>query len=168
MVALRRQQFAEAAKNLRTQGGFSMNMRTGKAPTQGWMVARRSDTDLEPIRPAEATGEGLRAIRGRHANAYAQEGHMGGWVDKDMGEVEPSKRFRRFMPAQAAMHEHGQKAMFNVGNQRSYWNSSHPDFAEGGLTAAEGAENRQTHMEWAQGELKKRHPEVYRQASPYF
>jgi hypothetical protein len=156
-------QFGEAASDLQNEGGFSRSARTGRRAKSGWMVSRKSDTNMTPIDPSTANGPGLKSAYKANRGAMIREGHMGGWVNpQGSGDVEPSRRYkdstRGFFKAQGQMHEHNQEAMFNPGNGRTYHNALHP--ANANMSGAQFAENRSTLQDWAAARLRKVDPEL--------
>ena len=76
-------QFGQLSGELRSKGGFSVNIHTGERPTSGIMV---SDLKGERSRP-------LRGTTGQHIQEYAEENkgkrlrgqqrYLGGWADRD-------------------------------------------------------------------------------------
>lgn len=75
--------FSQLSGELRSKGGFSVNVSTGERPTSGYMV---SDVEGEKSRP-------LKTTRGRHIQAYAEEHKaklkganrfLGGWAERDV------------------------------------------------------------------------------------
>jgi hypothetical protein len=77
-------QFGQLSGELRSKGGFSVNIHTGERPTSGIMV---SDLQGERSMP-------LRGTTGAHIQAYAEENkgkrlrgpnrYLGGWAQRDV------------------------------------------------------------------------------------
>jgi hypothetical protein len=76
---------------LRANEGFSLNVRTGKAPTNGYMVSFEGHSGILPYDKFMTDNEATKKFVGdwleKEQATVAKAGWFGGWYDKDHGEV---------------------------------------------------------------------------------
>jgi len=103
-----------------SQGGFSTNMRTGKSPESGYMVALSGSEKTIPS--AMMHPSHLEAFAEGHRSALdSPDRYMGGWNDTKRGQVDldvsvnlPSGGPVKRAEAHGAMITHGQRSLYNV------------------------------------------------------
>ncbi len=93
---LSNKQFGELGKTLRSGGGFSINVHTGKSPTDGFMVAASGSTE-SPLPAATVHGRNIRAFAQHPPNAEQlsqPNRYLGGWGGKSVAVLDVSQNIR--------------------------------------------------------------------------
>ena len=109
------QQFADLSSQLETAGGFTVNPRTGKSPSTGWMVGQRIHTHVEPgIAPPESI-KGF--TESRAVTLSSPGGHLGGWRSPE-GETHLDVAHRK--PETPAGRSQARRALVATGEQESF------------------------------------------------
>lgn len=130
-------QFVGLAQQLGTQGGFTVDPRTGSQPSSGVSVA---------IPGREVITEGTRArtlvnYAASNADALAHSGaHLGGWRNPDNGKdyldvshvIPEHPRGHHIADVHHAMHVNQQIASFDLGSANTIQNPRFPDYASAG------------------------------------
>jgi hypothetical protein len=102
-------QFSGLHKQLKTEGGFSVDVKTGKSPTVGYMVAIPGHE--EQIRSVNVAPAHLKEYVQKHGADLDRKGaHFGGWDNKAKGDtsldiaknIKPDKKVARKYGASVA------------------------------------------------------------------
>jgi hypothetical protein len=101
-----RGQFGKLAQTLREGGGFSVNVRSGKSPTEGFMVAAPGSKEYK-IPAATATGGQLQAFTQMPDNAKQlkrDDRYFGGWGGRNYASLDVSQNIK---PKEEVIKEYG-------------------------------------------------------------
>lgn len=157
-------QFGTLAKQAnQPDGGFTVDARTGKAATSGWVVAQKGH---EAKLPAPTSASDLQAYHAEHHAGLMAAGHLGAWhaedgphVTLDATKIHPDTT-EGFLKAGRAMHTQHQDAIYNLGTDETYHStSSRTVNGVGDLTdnhPKKARSNRKIHTAWAQRRLTER------------
>lgn len=132
------QQFASLASRIQPSGGggFTVNVRTGHEPTQGYAVSVPGHEEtIDPV--ASATGEDIEKYADRHGPALMPaDAHLGGWHDTGKGYLDVSRVHPTREEGYVHMVANNQYAMANLADvandgpepfvdnpARSHWDS---------------------------------------------
>ena len=157
--------FGRMRKDLKNQGGYSTNVRTGESPTSGWMVAKYGHEKKIPI---PASQKDIEKYHGKESKALHKQGFSGGWRDTDKGNdvLDAVRRYKQgpggFLKASRAMVREQQDSIYSPKTNQEYTSrersgKSYPDF----LASPKGQVNQQINTAWAQARLKKKFPGKY-------
>jgi len=137
--ALNSEQFSGLAGELRTKGGFSINVHTGERPTSGIMV---SDLRGERQYPGGASGGDIRAYAEEQGGKRLQhtkttQRFLGGWHEGDTSYLDRSTRYPDTPHGRARgyvrMVANYQQAAYDVGKDSYITNPARQGAADVGL-----------------------------------
>lgn len=115
-MTLQRAQFAQMADSLgEPDGGYSIDVKTGKPARKGYMVSHSGMGQSFPAGHEVTPGE-IQLHATRHAAVLAQPAqYAGGWHDPDSGvkDLDVSQRYASHDRARNAMVADDEKALYN-------------------------------------------------------
>src|SRR5262245_48991394 len=148
-MTLSKEQFAEIHGRLASEGGFTVNPKSGARVTKGISVAPAANELQIPV--SQSTPASLAAYHGENAPRFAKGASLGGWRHEgtdylDTPTVYPAtpggvSRSRRQMLAS------NQIASFNLGDFSESFNPYHAANRRGDILAHDTPEQRQTWQE---------------------
>jgi hypothetical protein len=125
------QQFSAIAGKLATDGGFTVNPKTGSSPSTGWMMAVPGHESRTPI--ADTTGSTVKDYVGAKAEQLGKSGmHVGGWRSEDAGQdvLDVSKRYPETPAGHSGARRDAvygkQEAGFRLSDFHTEYNPFHP------------------------------------------
>lgn len=148
-MSLSPQQFAEIHSRLASEGGFTVNPKSGERVTKGISVAPASNERQIPV--SQSTPESLATYHGENTARFAKGASLGGWRFQgtdylDTPTVYPNtpggvSRSRRQMLAS------NQIASFNLSDFSESFNPYHAENRKGDILAHDTPEQRKTWTE---------------------
>jgi hypothetical protein len=125
------QQFQALHNQLTDEGGFTVNMRTGKQPSSGWMVGRH---DTESRFPMPGSPNDVRQHYAEHRPQIERAGHLGGWEHQGEGYLQATRRYpntaKGMQGASRSMKHQGEQSIYEPSSDTTYWNNPRPGTPE--------------------------------------
>jgi hypothetical protein len=124
-------------QDLKRQGGFSVDIQTGKSPSEGYAVSDQGAESVGRVKSRAKTGRRIQSYVGEHQQALSAPGkYLGGWREHQEGKpshdvLDVSQVYPASSAGLAQAHLktviHNQKAYYNVGRGEEVGNPAFED-----------------------------------------